>query len=77
MYYVYVIQSKKDSKFYTGCTGDLQKRFTEHNEGKVLSTKVEDLFRLYTTRQASKSMIHLLVKNTLNLEWGNVTFVAD
>ena len=46
MYYVYVLQSKKDKKWYTGCSDDLQKRFSQHNEGKVLSTKGRGLFKL-------------------------------
>ena len=37
--YVYVLQSKKDDKWYTGCTHDLRKRFEEHLAGKVTSTK--------------------------------------
>ena len=32
--YVYVLQSKKDGKFYTGCTEDLRKRLSEHASGK-------------------------------------------
>ena len=39
MYYTYVIQSRKDKKFYTGSTKDLRKRFNDHNSGKVSSTK--------------------------------------
>lgn len=39
MYYTYVIQSKKDKRFYTGSTNDLRKRLHEHNSGKVISTK--------------------------------------
>jgi len=39
MYYTYVLVSKKDGKWYTGCTDDLRKRFKEHNNGKVVSTK--------------------------------------
>lgn len=38
-YYVYVLKSKKDNKFYTGYTKDLKLRFKLHMEGKVLSTK--------------------------------------
>ncbi|MCK4250476.1 GIY-YIG nuclease family protein [candidate division WOR-3 bacterium] len=30
MYYTYVIQSKKDGRFYTGSTGNLRKRFRDH-----------------------------------------------
>lgn len=39
MYYVYVLLSKKDGRFYTGFTNDLRKRFSEHNKGNVFSTK--------------------------------------
>lgn len=39
MYYVYVLQSKKNGYWYTGCTDNLRKRFNEHNTGKVPSTK--------------------------------------
>ncbi len=39
MYYTYVIQSRKDKRFYTGSTKDLQKRFDEHNSGKISSTR--------------------------------------
>ncbi|MEK7209335.1 MAG: GIY-YIG nuclease family protein [Patescibacteria group bacterium] len=31
MFYTYVLQSKKSGKWYTGYTGDLRKRFKEHN----------------------------------------------
>ena len=38
-WYVYVLQSLKDNGWYIGCTGDLKKRFSQHNTGKVKSTK--------------------------------------
>lgn len=38
-YYVYVLQSKKDSELYVGCTNDLKRRLKEHNDGLVFSTK--------------------------------------
>jgi putative endonuclease len=46
MFYTYVIQSKKDKRFYTGFTKDLRKRFYEHNSGKVHSTKNRSPFEL-------------------------------
>jgi len=46
MYYVYVIQSQEDKRFYTGFTGDLQNRFREHNAGRVSSTKGRGPFEL-------------------------------
>jgi hypothetical protein len=39
MYYVYVLLSEKDERFYTGSTNDLKRRLDEHNAGKVESTK--------------------------------------
>ena len=39
MYYVYVLKSEKDSMFYVGYTSDLKRRFAEHSEGLVKSTK--------------------------------------
>jgi len=39
MYYVYILKSKKDNNLYIGSTSDLRKRLTEHNTGKVKSTK--------------------------------------
>ncbi|MAZ41112.1 excinuclease ABC subunit C [bacterium] len=39
MYYVYVLLSKTDKKFYTGFTKDLNNRFEAHNAGLVKSTK--------------------------------------
>lgn len=39
MYYIYILQSKKDKQFYTGYTNDLDNRLSEHNLGKVISTR--------------------------------------
>lgn len=36
-YYVYVLQSQKDKRWYTGFTADLRKRLKEHNEDKYVS----------------------------------------
>ena len=38
MYYVYLLLSEKDGKFYTGSTNDLKRRLQEHNSGNVRST---------------------------------------
>lgn len=46
MFYTYLIRSKKDKKLYTGATADLRKRFREHNEGKIFSTKDRRPFEL-------------------------------
>jgi len=39
MYYVYVLQSNQDKRFYTGFTRDLIKRIEEHNSGISTATK--------------------------------------
>ena len=46
MFYTYVIQRKKDNKWYTGFTPDLRKRFRDHNSNKVFSTKEKGPFKL-------------------------------
>ena len=38
-YYVYVLRSLKDDNFYVGYTADLKRRFKEHQEGLVESTR--------------------------------------
>jgi putative endonuclease len=38
-YYVYILFSLKDKKFYAGYTENLKLRFKEHQQGKVESTK--------------------------------------
>jgi len=40
MYYVYVLKSKKDNKFYIGYSEDLVQRITQHNRGSVKSTRL-------------------------------------
>ncbi len=39
MFYVYVLLSMNDGRFYIGFTGDLKRRISEHNSGKNISTK--------------------------------------
>ena len=39
IYYVYILRSLKDGKFYTGYTADIERRLSEHIDGKVISTK--------------------------------------
>ena len=46
MFYVYILRSKKDNKFYTGSTNNLGRRINEHNSGLVFSTKSRIPFEL-------------------------------
>ena len=45
-YYTYVLQSESDSKYYTGYTSTIERRFEDHNNGKVESTKNRRPFKL-------------------------------
>lgn len=69
--YVYVLRSIKDGKWYTGCTEDLQKRFNEHNKGKVLSTKGRGPFEIIYFECSLNSKDAFVVRSTLNQGWGN------
>lgn len=40
MFYTYVLKSELDKELYIGWTVDLKKRVTDHNRGKVESTKL-------------------------------------
>ncbi|PIR44741.1 MAG: endonuclease [Candidatus Vogelbacteria bacterium CG10_big_fil_rev_8_21_14_0_10_51_16] len=75
MYFVYIIKSLKDGKFYTGLTTDVTKRLAEHNRGKdsTPSTKsrgpftlvhVEELPVLRTARAREKYL-----KSGAGREW--------
>lgn len=56
MFYVYVLRSKKDGENYIGSTNDLRRRFKEHNEGEVFSTKSRAPFEIvyYEAYKAEK-----------------------
>ncbi|MEW5842457.1 MAG: GIY-YIG nuclease family protein [Bacteroidota bacterium] len=38
-YFVYILQSQKNGKYYVGQTNDLEKRISQHNSGYSFSTK--------------------------------------
>ncbi len=46
MFYTYVLESKRDGKLYIGFTDNLKRRFDEHNNGLVKSTKNRVPFKL-------------------------------
>lgn len=45
-YFVYVLISQKDSKFYIGLTKDLKQRLIKHQKGQVSSIKSRRLLKL-------------------------------
>jgi len=46
MHYTYILQSIKNKNWYTGCCEDLRKRFKQHNDNLVVSTKGRGPFEL-------------------------------
>jgi len=57
MYYVYILQSLKTNKLYTGSTEDLRKRIIEHNTGQTMSTKFGKPWKLvYYEAHLSKTL---------------------
>lgn len=46
MYYVYILQSEIDNKFYIGLTNNLNRRLEEHHRGEVSSTKARRPLKL-------------------------------
>jgi putative endonuclease len=60
MWYFYILQSQKEpAYFYKGSSGDLRRRFVEHNDGSVTSTKPRRPYRLvyyeaYVTEEAAR-----------------------
>lgn len=39
MYFLYILQSKKNNRYYIGSTNNLERRILEHNSGKTKSLK--------------------------------------
>lgn len=46
MYFVYVLFSERDKKFYIGYTTNLKQRLRQHLNGEVISTKYRRELRL-------------------------------
>ena len=44
--YVYVLQSLKNGRFYIGSTNNLERRLTEHNQGKSTYTSFTKPFKM-------------------------------
>lgn len=59
MYYVYLLQSQKTSKYYVGFSSNLKRRLQSHNSGNSKVTKPDLPWRLvyyeaYSTEQAAR-----------------------
>ena len=81
MYYVYVLQSNKDKKLYTGHTSNIERRLSDHNSGRVKSTACRRPFVLmhkeefktrsearWKERKLKSAWGKKLLKRSLNIE---------
>ena len=58
-YYVYILQSLKDIKYYIGSTSDVAARLNFHNAGQQRSTKTRIPFRLVLFEQYESKAVAL------------------
>ena len=73
MFYVYIIKSLKNGRFYVGSTGNLERRLDEHNSGQSRYTKLTSPFVLvhsetYATKQEAVRR-ELFLKSGRGREW--------
>ena len=40
MFYIYILKSSKNNKYYVGCTNNVLRRVKEHNQGLSKYTKI-------------------------------------
>ncbi|MDI6883027.1 MAG: GIY-YIG nuclease family protein [Patescibacteria group bacterium] len=65
MFYCYILQSLKSSKYYIGTSGNLEERLKFHNAGKVKSTKGDRPWKIVyyekftTLREARKRELQI------------------
>jgi putative endonuclease len=72
MYFIYIIQSQKTSKYYVGSTAEITKRLREHNSGSTRSTKHGIPWHLvYQEECASKSEALFREKKIKSYKGGN------
>ena len=70
MYFVYVLKSDKDKKFYVGYTKNLRKRIEEHNKGIVKSTNHRRPFKLVYYEACFNSYDALKRERYFKTSWG-------
>ena len=73
MYYVYVLQSKKDRNLYIGHTENIDRRLRDHNNGKVKSTQKRRPFELIRKEEFSSRSEARWRERSLKTAWGRKT----
>ena len=51
MYYVYILKSLKNERYYTGSTNNIERRMLEHMAGKSKATKYLQPFKLMVVEE--------------------------
>lgn len=74
MYYVYILQSKKDSKFYIGHSEDVARRLIHHNSGNVTATKHRRPFIIFYTESCDTRSEAIKRENYIKSLKGGNTF---
>jgi putative endonuclease len=69
-FYVYILQSQRDSHFYTGYTSNLPRRVEEHNAGRVDSTRRRTPFDLVYWEGGLNQKDALRREKYLKSAWG-------
>ena len=70
MFYTYVLRSKRDGKFYTGYTCDLENRMEKHNRGQIESTKMRKPFELIYFEACLDEKDAIRREKYLKTSWG-------
>jgi len=70
MWYVYVLQSFQDKKYYTGYSGNLRKRLEQHNNGRTQSTKNRRPFVLVYYEAGLSEQKAKIREKYLKTSWG-------
>lgn len=69
-FYVYVILSQLDKRFYVGYTKNIEKRIKEHNSGMVTSTRKRRPLRLIYWEGCLNQKDALKREKYLKTAWG-------
>lgn len=67
MYYIYVLYSLKDNKFYVGKTNNLAKRLEKHIKGLVRSTKNRRPLKLVHSESFEEAKLAFMRERELKL----------
>jgi len=72
MYYVYILKSLKDGRYYIGSTKNLDNRISDHNLGRTKSLRSRLPLKLvYYEKYPTQSMARKREKEIKNYKGGN------